>query len=413
MMFVRFFTQTVVSALGQIWVNKLRAVLTALGIIIGVGSITAVIAALEGMKTNILTQFESFGSDTMWIWGEVPRELRGKIQWSQVRITVEQVEALQEHCQTIETLTPVTSNSWTIENGDVALAGIQVTAFRPEWHDIERRYVIQGRQFSSVDEETRRQVCLVNEQAVNELRLDRDPVGDYITVDRRRFMIIGILETKDSGGMLRMGDAQTEVFVPFSTALKMNQWTWPYLMAKIKSPDLIDDAKAEVRFIMRKARELEPGTPDTFGIQVLQNAIDQFKKVASSITLVAGGIVAVSLLVGGIGIMNIMLVSVSERTREIGLRKAVGARPGVIMIQFLVEAVLLCVVGGAIGIVVGQGLTVAMQLLFPDTPFESAEIPAWAILLAFAFSGSVGIIFGIFPAIKAALLNPISALRKD
>ena len=153
--------------------------------------------------------------------------------------------------------------------------------------------------------------------------------------------------------------------------------------------------------------------PDNFGIEAVQKYIDQFNKVAVMITLVAGGIVGISLLVGGVGIMNIMLVSVSERTREIGLRKAVGARASAIMLQFLVEAVMLCLIGGLIGILGGQMLTSIMAAALPAAKLGKAHIPLWAVALSFGFSAGVGVVFGMFPAIKAARLDPIEALRHD
>jgi putative ABC transport system permease protein len=178
----------------------------------------------------------------------------------------------------------------------------------------------------------------------------------------------------------------------------------------MKSPELAEDVKAEVRFLLRSMRKLEPDAEETFQVEVLQQIIDQFNAMAAGISAGAGGIVAISLLVGGIGIMNIMLVSVSERTREIGLRKAVGARPAVILLQFLVEAVVLCLVGAALGLLAGQAITLLLQFA---EPLKRAQIPSWAVMLAAGFSAATGIIFGMFPAIKAARLDPIVALRHE
>ncbi|MEE9131470.1 MAG: FtsX-like permease family protein, partial [Phycisphaerales bacterium] len=177
-------------------------------------------------------------------------------------------------------------------------------------------------------------------------------------------------------------------------------------------PELAEEAEAEVRFTLRKMRDLEPGEPDTFRSASLDQMIDQFKIMAAGITAIAGGIVGISLLVGGIGIMNIMLVSVSERTREIGLRKAVGATPAAIMMQFLLEATTLSLVGGLIGLAIGEGLTIALTMI-PDAGLEDAAVPLWAVIMSFVFCATVGVGFGMFPAIKAARLNPIDALRYE
>jgi putative ABC transport system permease protein len=185
-----------------------------------------------------------------------------------------------------------------------------------------------------------------------------------------------------------------------------------HLIAASRSPEVSEEAQAEVTFFMRHQRHIRLGEADTFRIWVIQKELDEFSKVAATTTAIAAGVVGISLLVGGVGIMNIMLVSVSERTREIGLRKAVGARPGAILLQFLVEAVMLCCLGGLFGVLGGQGLTKVIAGL-PGANLDKAYIPGWAIALSFGFSAGVGLVFGMFPAIKAARLDPIEALRHE
>jgi len=187
---------------------------------------------------------------------------------------------------------------------------------------------------------------------------------------------------------------------------------WMGIMAVAKSPGVAEEAKAEISFFLRRTRSVRPGDPDTFGVETVQRILEQFNKIALAITAVAGGVVGISLLVGGIGIMNIMLVSVSERTREIGLRKAVGAGPWAILLQFLVEAITLCLIGGLLGVIVGQSLTTAIAAI-PHAQLEKAYIPAWAVGLSFGFATVVGLFFGMFPAVKAARLDPIEALRHE
>jgi putative ABC transport system permease protein len=184
------------------------------------------------------------------------------------------------------------------------------------------------------------------------------------------------------------------------------------VVAAARSPDVSDDARAEITFFLRNKRQIRPGDPETFRVDALQKFIDRFQDVALTITMVAGGIVGISLIVGGVGIMNIMLVSVGERTREIGLRKAVGARPSAILLQFLVEAVTLCLVGGLLGVIVGEGIAAGIAAI-PGTRMDKSEIPVWAIVVSFSFSAVVGLVFGMFPAIKASRLDPIEALRHE
>ncbi len=413
MIFVRMFLQTVVLALGQIWANKARAMLTSLGIIIGVGSVTAVIAGLTGLQNYVLREFETFGAKTMFLDGTVPESMRNRITWRQVQLTIPEIQAIVEHAPAVARITPRYYNSYTVRNGELAKEGVLVTGIWPDWHEIQDRRVILGREFNRIDEEEMRYVCIINDEAIAELNLDRDPVGDYILIGDLRFLIVGVVETKQISPMFGGGDVRSEIFTPLSTSMKIDSGLWIRdAFAQMTDPKLADEAQAQIRFVLRQMRGLEPGEEDTFIIFATQQAIDQFNGIAAGMTAVAGGIVSISLLVGGIGIMNIMLVSVTERTREIGLRKAVGARPGIILMQFLVEAVTLCTIGGLIGLVIGQSLTLLLQNM-PNTPLDQASIPPWAIGLAFAFSASVGVIFGMFPAIKAARLDPIEALRHE
>lgn len=412
MIFFRVLFQTVVLALGQIWSNKMRSILTTLGIIIGVAAVIAVVGAMSGLRGFVLKEFETFGARKMYVWGWVPRELRTTISWDEVRISLYEIDQMVEHASAIEAITPTANARYDVTAGKITQRGALVTGIWPQWHEIENRSVTRGRPFFRIDMDERRQVCLVNDKAIEELSLDRDPVGDFIEIKGRRFLVVGVVETKDLSPMFGGGDSQSEIYIPFETSYQMNPYNWIDCIAQLRDPKLSDEGREEVRFILRKARGLGPEDQDTFRIEVLQSIINQFNSLAAGITAIAGGVVSVALLVGGIGIMNIMLVSVSERTREIGLRKAVGARPAIILNQFLVEAVVLCLVGGLIGVALGQAAIMGLKLASPDS-MSRAEVPAWAVLVAVLFSGATGVIFGMFPAIKAARLDPIEALRHE
>jgi len=416
--FFRLFFQTIPLALGQIWANKMRAVLTALGIIIGTCAVIAVVGGLTGMKNFVLGEFATFGTRNIWLWGDVPDSQRATMSWTDVKVTTYEANLILDQSPSIGTLTMQTRMSETVSFGKKTKQGVRVMGMWPEWHTIENRDVIYGRRLSNIDVQEKRQVCLVNEAAVEELNLDKDPTGDFLLVGNRRFLIIGVLETKDVSVMFGGGESQTELFIPFETAKAINPYTWSWFMMQIREPgedetlkQIAADATAELRFILRSNRDLHGDDEDTFESQVMQSNIEQFSGVAGIIGIVATGVVSVSLLVGGVGIMNIMLVSVSERTREIGLRKAMGARPLVVLIQFLVEAVMLCLVGGFIGLGLGYAI-LSIPRFLPDITLEP-EVPAWAVTLAIGFSAAVGVVFGMFPAIKAALLNPIDALRHE
>ncbi len=412
MMLLRFLTQTIGLALGQIRANKARALLTALGIIIGVGSVTAVVAALTGMRTFVLKEFQNIGARYITIDGNVPERQRHFKRWQDAELTIDEVRAIAANCPSIEKVSPVWRYAYEVRAGERTLTGVRVTGIWPTWHDVEQRAVIKGRPFTSLDDEGRRYVALVNDKAVEELDLSKDPVGDELFIGGRRFLIIGMVETKAMAAMFGGGEARTEVYIPFETAVKLRPDRWINEVGALAvTPEKAEEAKAEATFVLRKLRNIKPGEEDTFEVRLIQSFIDQFNAIAAAITAVAGGIVSVSLLVGGIGIMNIMLVSVSERTREIGLRKAVGAKPSIILTQFLVEAVVLCAVGGLIGLILGQAMTLGLRSAVDQ--LKDAAVPPWAIALAFFFSAGVGVIFGMFPAVKASRLDPIEALRHE
>ena len=409
---LRFLWQTVFLALAQVWANKFRSILTALGIIIGVWAVISVMSGLNGMRGFVLSEFEKFGARKMWVWGEVPENKRAVMSWTDVKLSTFEANLLLDKAPSIETLTPVSSNSWSVTAGKKRLPSVRVTGIWPDWHTIEDRQVLFGRPFSDIDDNERRQVCLINDQGIEELGLDTDPTGDYILLAGRRFLIVGVVETKDAGGF-GGGQARTELIIPFSTHKMMNPYTWTSFMVQMVSPEVSEDAQAEIRFVLRKHRGLEPEDEDTFGMFVLQDEIQQFNAVAGVIGAIAFGVVAISLVVGGIGIMNIMLVSVSERTREIGLRKAMGAKPPIVLCQFLVEAVVLCVIGGLVGLVFAVATITVMSNLPSMSALENTEISKFAVVLAIGFSAMVGVVFGMGPAIKASRLNPIDALRHE
>ena len=410
---LRFVLVSFLLAVGQIWANKTRSVLATLGIVIGIASVTAVIAALTGLKASVLSDFESFGTNKMFIFPEQPSEgPKEHADWNEIRFSPSHFVGMLEHTPSVESFTRMAESGTSITYGETTLDSASLKGIDPAWHDIEGRSVTLGRPFSVVDDYNALPVCLITAKTRDELRLPRDPVGESVYMLNRRYLIIGMVEPpKDISGMFGGGGVANEVFVPFKTLWDATS-PFMYVIANSRSPEVADEARAEVRFFLRQSRDLAPDEPDTFEVEVLSAYVDQFNALAAGVTAVAGGIVSVSLLVGGIGIMNIMLVSVSERTREIGLRKAVGARPAAILLQFLIEAVTLCSLGGLIGILGGQGLTVILQNI-PNAQLDQAYIPMWAVVLSLGFSGAVGVTFGLFPAIKAARLNPIEALRHE
>jgi putative ABC transport system permease protein len=408
--FLMLVIQSVFLAMGQIWANKTRSVLTTIGIIIGVASVIAVIAALTGLKAQVLSQVETFGSNSIIVNPQRPNTgPYSHLPWGHIRFKEEEFDGMLEHCPSVERFTRLSrSGRHTVRHGEKSVNNVRINGVESAWHAIEKREISLGRKITVIDET--RQVCLIDPDLRSKLELDKDCIGESIRIGHITFSIIGVIEKQnqfDFGG----GEQENyEIIIPFKTSYKFGK-PWVSVFAEGESTEVLEEAVAEIRFFLRRMRHIKPGNPETFRVESLKSAIKTFNEIALIVTLVAGGVVGISLLVGGVGIMNIMLVSISERTREIGLRKAVGAKKSAILTQFLVEAVILCFIGGCIGIGLGKGLTMIISGINPV--LEKTYIPGWAIALSFGFSGFVGIFFGMFPAVKAARLDPIEALRHE
>jgi putative ABC transport system permease protein len=423
------FHQSVALALREIASNKLRALLTTLGILIGVAAVTSVIALIDGMRERVVAEFESFGANKLFISPHRRESDRRKTSWAKFVFEKDCFDELLERCPSVQSYARAADFGALpmAYRGQIAEQRVRFVGVDPAWHTIDRRGPLNGRPLSDVDTEQARAVCVVNERLRDELKLDRDPTGQIIDVFFfGRLRVVGLLERPVS---IFSGDVTAmELMVPYTTATKRYRWPLYYeVTATSASRHLVDDAQAEIDFYLRQKRRLRPGEEANFQITTSRRILEEIDKTAAFMTTIAGGIVAVSLLVGGVGIMNIMLVSVSERTREIGLRKAVGARAGAVMMQFLVEAVVLCLVGGAIGVILGQALTATVASFLPDSLLTAIGgegltrtagvrdivVPSHAIFLGLGFSAGVGLVFGMFPAIKAARLDPIEALRHE
>jgi len=412
MLFFRLLYQSIYLALSQIWANKTRSVLTTIGIVIGVASVTAVIAALTGLKAKILSQVETLGTNTIFVSPRRPDRgpLRHASYWT-IRFRPEHLEGLREHCPSVAHISRIGGVGWqTVRHNEISVDRVNVSGIEPDYHEIEHREVTLGRKISAIDDMQARHVCLIEPKLQHKLRLDKDCIGQIIRVGHHSFVVVGIIEPRPGLNMGEDSQERFEIFIPFRTIFRLDE-PGIYALASSTSTDVTEEAEAEISFFLRRTRRIRPGEPDNFRVESLQSALETFNKIAMAVTLAAGGVVGISLLVGGVGIMNIMLVSVSERTREIGLRKAVGARRSAILTQFLIEAVVLCFVGGLVGVGIGQCLTMIIAGLNPL--LEKTYIPLWSIGLSFGFAGTVGVVFGMFPAIKAARLDPIEALRHE
>jgi putative ABC transport system permease protein len=421
-LFLQLLYQSSYLAIGQIWAKKTRSILTTTGIVIGVASITTVIALLTGLKTQTLADFEKWGARTIWIRHAEPRTgPKRNISWWNLRFWPDEFEGILERCRSLVRFSRIAPRDFytpfVVRYGGKSVEGVNVTGVDPGAEQITNRPVILGRPFSKLDESEGRLVCYVDVVLRDKLGLDKDCTGQTVLVGGKNYLIIGVVDIlPERASQWTGGGKGLEMFIPFRTYLKLGDpHPHMYAMAESVSTEASEEAVSEITFFLRQMRRprLSPGEPDTFTVRSVQSRIEQFNRISMMITLVAGGVAGISLLVGGIGIMNIMLVSVSERTREIGLRKAVGARKRAILTQFLVESLILCFFGGLIGLGLGKLLTMAIGAISKNEVLGMAQIPLWAVVLSFGFCGTVGIVFGMVPAIKAMRLDPIEALRHE
>jgi putative ABC transport system permease protein len=328
-----------------------------------------------------------------------------------VKLTYEDGQAIEERIPGVAMLTPAIMGRATIKYRDRKHTPALVIGADDDWQDVNNHTVDRGRFFSRVDLENRRKVVVLGTEVVEELDLGPNPLGKEVYVDNYPATVIGVMEER--GQSLGM-DSDDLAFLPFDSALGVfgrSAADQVQLRLQADSPEVVEQVKDAISRLLRQRHKLPRGQPDDFDVQTQDEILETVGRILGSVTAVVGGVVGIALLVGGIGIMNIMLVSVTERTREIGVRKAVGARRQDVLVQFLIEAVTLSLVGGAIGLALGFGLGALAASMIPG--FPAAHVPLWAVVLAFGFSAVVGIFFGIYPAAKASRLDPIEALRYE
>jgi putative ABC transport system permease protein len=390
--------------------NKMRTFLTMLGIIIGVASVITMLAIGQGSRESIQAQISTLGTNVMMIWPSASSSggVRMEAGTSQ-RMTLDDAQAVIDRCPSVMYLTPQVRTSGQMVAGSsnwrTSIYGVY-----PEYFDIRNLKIESGTCYSMNDDRSAAKVCVVGQTVVNNLFGENsDAVGRYIRINKIPFKIIGVIEKK---GQNAFGQDQDDmVIAPFSTVQK-RMLTITYIqsmLASAKSEGLIPKATEEITEVLKTRHRLGPSEDPDFTIRTQADIANTATATSRIMTILLASIASISLLVGGIGIMNIMLVSVTERTREIGIRMSVGARGRDVLLQFLIEALLISLIGGLIGIGLGMFVSqiVANLMNWPVT------ITLQSILMSFLFSSAIGIFFGWYPARKAARLNPIDALRYE
>jgi putative ABC transport system permease protein len=403
------FFSTIRVALKALRRNKLRSLLTVLGVVIGVCAVITLVNMGGGAQISIEQAISGLGTNLIVIFpGSVTKGGMRTGYGSVTTLTVEDAYAIQEECFAVQMVTPIVSTAAQVvyqnQNWGTSVFGVS-----PDYQRIKNWPLEQGEFFTAQDVNAAAKVCILGRTVVEKLFGRQNPVGQVIRVKRIPFRVIGVLTPK---GQTAFGQDQDDtVVVPYTTTQKrLVEVTYlSMVMASAVSVDLIDDAQDQIKTLLRQRHSIKEGEDDDFTVRNLADLTAVFSTITGILTLLLGSIASISLIVGGIGIMNIMLVSVTERTKEIGIRMSVGATPRDILLQFLLEAVLLSLMGGSIGVCVGIGLTSAIAYV---TGWPS-PISLYAIVVSFLFSAGVGIFFGLYPARKASRMNPIEALRYE
>ena len=397
-------------ALTAIRANKLRSTLTVLGIMIGVASVIAVVSLVQGLQYQVSNQLQSVGATFIRVVPDFGVQRNPFIRKAP-ELTYEDAIAVRRGATAIKEFTPLFLNSVETKYRD-ARHSTTLIAVSQSYQDVVNNWVEHGRFFTSVDEEAKKRVCVIGVEIARTLGLG-DPVGKEIMIDGNAFTVVGVMEKRGSS---ITGDSDDILLIPFPTAVVLygpERMKQLILALQVRSRDDIDLAKEQVTEILRTRHHIKKDQPDDFRISAQEEIMKAISGVLLAVSLVVGGVVGVGLIVAGIGIMNIMLVSVTERTREIGIRKAIGARRKDVLVQFLIEAVTLSAFGGAVGIAGGFGIAQLFRLIAKKWLDFPVHTPWWAIVGAFAFCAVIGVIFGILPAFKAARLHPIDALRYE
>ena len=399
------------SALQSIRAHGFRSFLTSLGIIIGVASVIAVVSIMQGLSVSISDNFKGMGSNSLSVRADT--SFAEAMQGKQNILSLADYETIVAHVDDISDVSPFFmpfSMGATVRYaGQSTMTRVQ--AVTQAYQKAQQVVPMQGRFLRKSDDLSRRRVCFIGAEVRKNLKLADNPVGTFIEIGGEWFKIIGVGEEKGE----TMGISKDDyVLMPFSvgTAISGNNAKLNISVSfTVNDIEQLEAVQARLTTLLRIAHHLKPGQPNDFKVQTSKEMSEMFEGLIGTVTLVMGGIVSISLLVGGIGIMNIMLVSVTERTREIGICKALGAQRHHILLQFLIEATTLSLMGGMVGLVLGYGIGFGASKMLPE--FPDAVVPWWAILMALGFSSLVGIAFGIMPAAKAANLNPIDALRYE
>jgi putative ABC transport system permease protein len=399
--------------------NKLRSFLTIFGVVVGVITVMVISSFISGFSLAIEKEVESFGTRSIFLYKyNIGFSTGRRTQEERMRkpLTIDDAEAIK-NLSSIETAVPfldVSNNPFgqkimvTGKNGKTSSA-VNLQGTMPEIEKTTSEVLLEGRWFSRSESDEKANVCLVGSSVVESYFQFENPIGQTIEIGGAEFRVVGVLEKREQlfGGGGGNNDQSNIIYMPMGAALKLKPNADDLFILAVAREGMLEKAKDDVQDLLRVRRQVAYGKPNNFAMETAASLIEQFQSIMGGIFLVMIVISSVGLMIGGIGVMNIMLVSVTERTREIGIRKAVGAKKSDILLQFLIEAATLTGFGGLLGLFIGWLLTLLIKMILPS------YVPLWAPIAGFFASVGIGIIFGLFPAWKAARLDPIESLRYE
>jgi ABC-type antimicrobial peptide transport system permease subunit len=400
-------------ALDTLRSHKFRAFLTILGVLIGTATVIGVASIFKGLDQQLVEMAQGYGTRTLYIYKfqfgihfNLTREERMRKP-----LKYEQGMAIKEHCPAVESVA-VEIFTWgpavMAKYKGLEMLDAQLQGNTAEDFPITNSVVKDGRLFTEIDDLHRREVAVIGADVVQRLFLNEDPIGKEINVDGHSYEVIGTLE-KRKAFLGDNGDDKV-ICLPYFTYKKSYPNAKENVFTAMAYPGKVNQAIDEITGLLRRLRNDKPSNPDSFGIATADTFIKQFREIMGTVVLVTIVVSSIGLMVGGIGVMNIMLVSVTERTREIGVRKAIGARRSDITWQFLLEAMSLTGAGGVMGILTGYSLSFLVRTFVPSLP---STVPVWSVIVGLVVSVSIGLFFGLWPAVKASRLDPIVALRYE